>query len=182
LVAACWDTYHFKPVIDIRNMWRDPDATRVLSSHPTVTYNYHPGKVFCHDSATGQVHTMSKGGFEAGRQCLKKRCPARFAGVPCAGQEICPVVQGIQICLETDRRIFTPIDRSSPQWAREYDRRTAVEQVNSRLGVSLGLELHTIRGLQKMQLRCGLALLVMLAMALERIRQRQPERMRHLVG
>lgn len=181
LIAACWDTYQIKPVIAIRNMWRDPDATRVLPGHPTVTYNYR-GEVFCHDPVTGQVHTMSNGGFEAGRQCLKKRCPARFAGVSCAGQNACPVAQGIRIPLKTERRIFTPIDRPSPQWAREYDRRTAVERVNSRLDVSFGFELHTIRGLQKMQLRCSLALVVMLAMALGRIRQRQPERMRRLVG
>ncbi|WP_242823908.1 transposase [Sulfobacillus thermosulfidooxidans] len=74
------------------------------------------------------------------------------------------------------------MDRASYQWKREYAHRTAVERVNSRLDVSFGLELHTIRGLKKMQLRCGLALIVMLAMALGRIRQRQPERMRRLVG
>ncbi|WP_028962023.1 transposase [Sulfobacillus thermosulfidooxidans] len=180
-IAACWDTYQIKPVIDIRNMWRDPNATRVLPGHSTVTYNYR-GDVFCQDPVTGQVHTMSNGGFEVRRQRLKKRCPARFAGVSCRGQDTCPVVQGLRIPLQTDRRIFTPMDRASYQWKREYAHRTAVERVNSRLDVSFGLELHTIRGLKKMHLRCGLALIVMLAMALGRIRQRQPERMRRLVG
>jgi hypothetical protein len=181
LITACWDTYQIKPVIDSRHLWRDPDATRVLPGHPTVTY-HDRGEVFCHEPVTGQVHPMSYGGFEAGRQCLKKRGPARFAGVSCAGQDACPVAQGIRLPLKTARRIFTPIDRPSSQWAQEYDRRTAVERVNSRWDVSFGFELHTIRGLQKMQLRCGLALVVMLAMALGRIRQRQPERMRRLVG
>ncbi|WP_242848256.1 hypothetical protein [Sulfobacillus thermosulfidooxidans] len=162
-------------------MWRDPDATRVLPSHPTVTYNYR-GEVFCHDPVTGQVHTMSHGGFDKTRHALKKRCPARFAGASCAGHTTCPVAQGMRIPLKTDRRIFTPIDRASYRWAREYAHRTAVERVNSRLDVSFGLELHTIRGLRKMQLRCGMALIVMLAMALGRMRQRQPERMRQLVG
>lgn len=152
LIAACWDTYQIKPVIDIRNMWRDPDATRVLPGHPTVTYSYR-GEVFCHDPVTGQAHTMSNGGFDKTRHALKKRCPARFAGISCTSQDACPVAQGIRISLKTDRRIFTPIDRASYQWAREYDRRTAVERVNSRLDVSFGLERHTIRGLQKMQLR-----------------------------
>ena len=57
----------------------------------------------------------------------------------------------------------------------------AVERVNSRLDVSFGFELHTIRGLKKMRLRCGLALIVMLAMALGRIQTNQPDRLRSLV-
>lgn len=124
---------------------------------------------------------MANGGFEADRETLKKRCPAKFAGVTCDAQDTCPVAQGIHIPLETDRRIFTPIDRSSPAWAREYANRTAVERVNSRLDVSFGFELHTIRGLTKMRVRCGLALLVMLGMALGRIRQQHPELLRSLV-
>jgi hypothetical protein len=68
------------------------------------------------------------------------------------------VAQGLRIPLAEDRRIFTPIDRASYQWEKEYDKRTSVERVNSRLDVSFGFELHTIRGMAKMKLRCGLAL------------------------
>ena len=91
------------------------------------------------------------------------------------------MASGLRIPLKTDRRVFTPIDRASYQWDREYKHRTAVERVNSRLDVSLGFELHTIRGLQKMQMRTGLALIVMLAMAVGRIRQQRPDLMRSLV-
>ena len=73
------------------------------------------------------------------------------------------------------------MDRSSYAWEREYAHRTAVERVNSRLDVSFGFELHTIRGMAKMRARCGLALLVMLSMALGRIRQNHPELLRSLV-
>ena len=55
-------------------------------------------------------------------------------------------------------------------------------EVNSRLDTSFGFENHTIRRLEKMKLRCGLALCVMLAMALGRIRTKEPERMRSLVA
>ncbi|SJZ73132.1 hypothetical protein SAMN02745885_01958, partial [Carboxydocella sporoproducens DSM 16521] len=41
---------------------------------------------------------------------------------------------------------------------------------------------HTIRGMAKMKLRCGLALCVMLAMAIGRIRENQAEKMRSLVA
>jgi len=181
IVTKLWDQYHIKPVIDIRNAWKDPDSTRSLLAFSNATYNYR-GDVFCHDPKTGQVHTMSNGGFEESRQSLKKRCPARYAGVSCAGQDQCPVAQGIRIPLDTDRRIFTPIDRTSYTWDREYAHRTAVERVNSRLDVSFGFELHTIRGMQKMQVRVGIALVVMLAMALGRVRQKRPQDMRRLVG
>lgn len=64
---------------------------------------------------------------------------------------------------------------------RCYDKRTAVERVNSRLDTSFGFERHTIRGLTKMDARCCLALVVMLAMAVGRIKANQAEKMRSLV-
>jgi len=67
-----------------------------------------------------------------------------------------------RVSLEMDRRIFTPIARSSYAWEREYKKRTAVERVNSRLDVSFGFENHFIRGQKKMEIRVGLALCVML--------------------
>lgn len=179
-LTLCWDTYHIKPVIDIRNMWKDSDATRMLPGQTNVTYNYR-GQVFCHDPVSGVEREMTNGGFEHDRNTLKKRCPAQQAGGACQGHAQCPVAGGLRISLKTDRRIFTPIDRASYKWKREYAKRTTVERVNSRLDVSFGFELHTIRGLAKMRLRCGLALLVMLAMALGRIQHNQADRMRSLV-
>ncbi len=96
LLGKCWDTYRIKPVIDIRNMWKDPDPTRPLGDHTNVTYNYR-GQVFCHDPETGTVREMANGGFEADRNTLEKRCPARQAGVECAGAAQCPVAQGFRI-------------------------------------------------------------------------------------
>jgi hypothetical protein len=88
----------------------------------------------------------------------------------------------VRVPLDHDRRIFTPIAQATQKWEKAYDRRTSVERVNSRLDRVLGFELHTLRGLAKMQLRVGLALVVMLAMALGRIRANQRELMRSLVA
>ncbi len=41
-----------------------------------------------------------------------------------------------------------------------------MERVNARLDEAFGFEKHFIRGLKKMRLRCGLALIVMLALVL----------------
>ena len=56
-----------------------------------------------------------------------------------------------------------------------------MERVNSRLDVSFGFELHTIRGLAKMRMRVSLALVVMLSMAVGSIRAGKSWRMRSLV-
>jgi hypothetical protein len=91
------------------------------------------------------------------------------------------VSKGIRIKLEEDRRLFTPLARSSYAWQRAYDKRTSVERVNSRLDGFFGFENHTIRGQTKMEVRCGLALCIMLAMAVGRIRQKRPDLMRSMV-
>ncbi|MDY0405657.1 hypothetical protein P5G51_009850 [Virgibacillus sp. 179-BFC.A HS] len=180
-IANLWDDHGIKPVIDIRNMWKDGESTRLLGDYENITHNY-KGNVYCHCPVTGKQQEMANGGFEKDRDTLKKLCPAKQYGVSCEGMADCPVAQGIRIKLEEDRRIFTPIDRASYKWETEYNKRTAVERVNSRLDVSFGFENHTIRGLDKMKVRCGLALCIMLAMALGRIKENQPEKIRSLVS
>jgi hypothetical protein len=44
------------------------------------------------------------------------------------------------------------------------------------------MEHHFIRGERKMRLRCSLALVVMLGMAVGRVRQKQQEKLRSLVA
>lgn len=129
---------------------------------------------------------MAYWGFEAERGTLKYRCPAAANEFPCQGRDRCPGGDGpygrvVRIPLEKDRRLFTPLPRDSQAWKRAYNRRTAVERVNSRIDNVLGFEHHTIRGLVKMETRVGIALVVMLAMALGRIRIGQQEAMRSLV-
>lgn len=114
---------------------------------------------------------MAYWGFEAERGTLKYRCPAAANEFPCQGRDRCPGGDGpygrvVRIPLEKDRRLFTPLPRDSQAWKRAYNRRTAVERVNSRIDNVLGFEHHTIRGLVKMETRVGIALVVMLAMAL----------------
>jgi hypothetical protein len=180
LIKRLWDDEEIKPVIDIRNMWKDKEQTRVLPGYENVTYNYQ-GQIYCYCPETGARREMAAGGFEESRKTIKKLCPAKQYGIECQSYGKCPVDHGIRIPLETDRRIFTPIDRTSYKWKRYYNKRTAVERVNSRLDESFGFEKHYIRGLKKMTIRCGIALNVMLAMSLGRIRQNQMDKIRSLV-
>ena len=180
LITLLWDTYRIKPIIDIRRLWKDPNETRLLPGETNAVYNQ-TGDVYCYCPETNARREMACGGFEQDRGTLKKRCPVKQYGITCAGRHKCPIAGGLRVPMSVDRRIFTPIDRSSYKWKREYKKRTAVERANSRLDVSFGFELHTIRGLAKMQMRCGLALCVMLAMAVGRIKEKRPELMRSLV-
>ena len=88
----------------------------------------------------------------------------------------------MRVPLALDHRIFTPIARPTAKWEKAYDRRTAVERVNARLDRVLGFELHYIRGKAKMEARVTLALIVMMAMALGRIRLGHKEKMRSLLA
>ena len=164
-------------------MWKDGEETRQLSTKKVdnITYDF-KGTVFCHCPKTGEIRHMSYNGFEKNRQSLKYTCPALAYGIECAGAQECPLyLKSLRIPLDENRRIFTPLPRSSYKWKKLYDKRTSVERINSRIDVSYGFERHYIRGLQKMQLRCGLALSVMLAIAVGRLRQKRPELMRSLI-
>jgi hypothetical protein len=125
---------------------------------------------------------MACGGFESARKTIKKLCPTKHYGLVCKGCDKCPVKHGIRIPLDTDRRIFTPIDRASYKWERQYNRRTSVERVNARLDECFGFEKHYIRGIKKMKIRCGMALCVMLAMAVARIKEKQEDKIRSFVA
>lgn len=198
-----WKEHGIKPVIDTRRLWKDEkrepgfdpgrEISRALDPRKADTLVYtERGEVRCVCPATGTERPMAFWGFEADRGTLRYRCPAAACkGVTCAGRATCERVacgrettfgRVVRVPLSTDWRIFTPIPRSSPTWARAYASRTAVERVNARIDQVFGFERHTIRGLAKMHARMGLALVVMLALAVAAIRSGQDELTRSLVG
>jgi hypothetical protein len=183
LICKVWDDWQALPIIDIRNCWKDGAATKLVSGFENVVYDYRLA-VSCLCPKSGTQRQMAYGGFERDRMTLKYRCPAQHYGYLFAGFNSsagCELGKAVCIPLEEDRRAFTPLARSSLKWERCYDRRTAVEWVNSRLDVSFGFEKHTIRGLGKMSTRFCVALAVMLAMAVGRIKANQMEAMRSLL-
>jgi hypothetical protein len=180
LIREVWDDWQTLPIIDIRNCRKDGEPSRLITGFENVVYDYR-GTVSCVCLKSGTQRQMAYGGFERDRMRLKYRCPARHYGYNCEGLDRCAVGKAVRIALDEDRRVFTPLPRSSLKWERCYDKRTAVERVNSRLDTSFGFEKHTIRGRTKMYTRCCLALVVMLAMAVGRIKSQQAEAMRSLL-
>jgi hypothetical protein len=183
-----YDTHRIKPIIDKRSDWKDGEKTRSLypDRADSIVYDV-KGTISCVCPQTGEQRHMAPWGFEADRGTLKYRCPAAAFDFECRGRDQCMGAQTqygriVRINIADDRRMFTPIPRDSDAWQTAYNRRSAVERVNSRIDNLLGFEHHTIRGLKKMEARIGIALVVLLSMALGRIRARQGEQMRSIVG
>ena len=193
--AALYDDHGVKPVIDTRKMWKTKKFETLFPNRYDVFCYDEMGKVYCscpsEKRAEDELRELAFAGFEKDRGTLKYRCPDAAFGFDCSGRNNCdelsPVGVGnfgrvIRVPLELDRRIFTPIARHTVKWQTAYDRRTSVERVNSRIDQVLGFERHTIRGKAKMEMRVSLALVVMLAMALGRIRVGQSDKMRSLIA
>ena len=201
-----WDKWTIRPLIDTRLMWKaekeEPDygptkpITRALfPDRADVVVHDERGRVSCVCPQSGEVRAMAYQGLEADRGVcgtIKYRCPAAAFGFDCAGREACHRAGGVEsgeygrivrIDLDKhDRRIFTPTPWGSPSWRRGYNRRSAIERINSRIDNSFNFETHYIRGLAKMKTRVGLALAMMMALALGQVRAGHAERMRSLVG
>lgn len=187
-----WNEFGVKPVIDTRRMWKDGEKTRPLFPGRAANIVYDErGGVYCMGPSAAHPVDLEKRqmafcGFEASRDTLKYRCPAAAYGLECPSfrDGTCgkaPYGRIVRVPLSKDFRVFIPVPRDSCKWKRLYAKRSSVERVNSRLDVSFGFERHFIRGLPKMRVRMGIALVVMLAMALGSIRAGQKERMRSLV-
>lgn len=202
LKRKLWDAHGVRPLIDVRELWREekemPDydpakpILRSLSARGDGNVLHsEKGEVLCRCPATGEERPMAFQGFEADRGTLKYRCPAAAYGLECKGRQACLRDAGskagdygrvVRVDLAThDRRMFTPTPWGSPSWKRGYARRGALERINARLDNSFGFERHFVRGRAKMTARLGLALAVMMALALGSVAAGRPERMRSLV-
>jgi hypothetical protein len=141
-----------KPVVDIRNCWRDGEATKQYKN-TDIVYDYQ-GNVYYIDDK-GKQHKMSYEGYDDQKKCLRYSYKGKV----------------YNIYISYDERVFLPVARDSMKFARLYKGRTAVERLNGRLDRDYMFEDHCIRGLRKMKLMVSLTLLTMNAMALGKIKQ-----------
>ena len=117
------------------------------------------------------------------REPALSRGPTWNACERSAGGQVGEYGRIVRIDLDThDRRIFTPTPYGSPSWKRGYNRRSALERINNRLDHAFEFEQHFIRGLARMRTRVGVALAVMMALALGHLRAGRPESMRSLIA
>lgn len=200
--SKLWDEHKIRPLIDIRELWREEKQMPDYDPSKAITRSLYPeradniihtekGQVFCVCPQTKEQRDLAFQGFEADRNTLKYRCPAAAYGLDCKGRESCyknakvkdsNFGRIIRIDItKQNRRIFTATPYGSPSWKRGYNRRSALERINNRIDNNFGFEDHYIRGKASMTTRVGLALAVMMALALGHVSQGRQEQMRSLV-
>ena len=202
LKRMLWDDHQIRPLIDIRHLWREdwdclprkkgePMRRPLDPSRVDNVFHTEQAHVSCRCPATGTMRDMAFHGFDAKRNALKYLCPAAAYDLTCEGREQCCANAGSdprkmgpsrRISLnQVNRRIFLPTPHGTRNWRRGYARRSALERINARLDDGYRFEVHTIRGKAKMTARVGLALGVMMALALGSVKANDHQRMRSLV-
>jgi hypothetical protein len=139
------------PIVDIRNCWRDGEATKQYKDTDMV-YDF-KGNVFMVDEK-GEQRGMHYEGYDNQKKCLRYSYKGKV----------------YKIYVSYDERVFLPVARDSKKYERLYKGRTSVERLNGRLDRDYMFEDHCIRGLKKMKVMISLTLLTMNAMALGKIK------------
>lgn len=162
------EKYGINPIIDIKNQWKDGEKTKQYRD-TDLTYTYN-GEVY-YVNGKGKEIKLLYAGYDKNTESLRYKFPPQISDK-----------RIFRIKLEEDRRIFTPIARDSKKWVREYKKRTSVERENGRLDRDYGFEIHTIRGLKKMEMFVTMAFLVQLGMAKGKIEQNKRKNLSALVA
>lgn len=160
-----------KPVIQNRTMWKD-ETEKVLGGRvPLNVVHDEAGTVFCYDQVGNPPvrHGMACIGYEADREAIKYRCPARHEGWTCPSDQTCNGDKDygltVRIPCKLDLRRFPPIPRATKQFERLYKGRTAVERINARLKIFWGVDDGNIRGSRRFHGFVGAVMAVHLAFA-----------------
>lgn len=148
-------------VIDIRNCWKDGEETCQYRDTDLV-YNY-KGTVWYVERDGKKTELLYKG-YDKSTDSL------RYGFKPQKHDK-----RIFRIKCEEDRRIFTPVARSSHKWRRLYKKRTGVERINGRIDRDYKFERHTIRGLDKMRMFLTVTFIIYMAMAKTKVEAGQTE-------
>ena len=173
---ALHENYRIKAVIDMVHQKNRETGLNVYDVDRFTRF-YHPD--------TKQWHEFIFCGYEKRQHSLKYRCPCD-PKQPCSfyGQKCNKHKDGLgftfRVKLSENYRYYTAIPRESKKWKREYNRRTAVERVFSRLKQVLEIEHSGFRTQQKVTIRVMGGLLVMLAHAVSCLEQNQIDKIRSM--
>ena len=148
-------------IIDIRNCWKDGEETHQYKDTKLV-YNY-KGTVWYVDD-NGEKTELTYKGYDKSTDSLRygfkpQKHDKRIFRIKCS----------------EDRRIFTPVGRSSYKWKRLYKKRTGVERINGRIDRDYQFEKHSIRGLDKMKMFLTVTFIIYMTMAKAKVMAGQTE-------
>lgn len=150
-----------KPVIDIRNQWKDGEETKQYKD-TNLVYTY-DGKVSIVEEK-GEIIPLKYLGYDKIKDTLRYQHKNKVYSID----------------INYNSRIFTPIARDSKKWKRTYNKRTALERINGRMDRDFNLENNKVRGLKKATVMIDIMMIGMMAMAKGHIVNKHPEKIRKL--
>lgn len=150
-----------KPVIDIRNQWKDGEETKQYKD-TNLVYTY-DGKVSIVEEK-GEIIPLKYLGYDKIKDTLRYQHKNKVYSID----------------INYNSRIFTPIARDSKKWKRTYNKRTALERINGRMDRDFNLENNKVRGLKKATVMIDLMMIGMMTMAKGHIVNKHPEKIRKL--
>ena len=153
--------YGIKPIIDIKNQWKDGEKTKQYKDS-NIVYTYNGDVFFVNEF--GNLIPMKYLGYDKVKDTLRYQHEGKIYNIE----------------LSTDERIFTPIARNSKKWKKIYNKRTALERINGRLDRDFNLENNKVRGLKKATVMIDIMMIGMLSMAKGHILNNQPDKIRKL--
>lgn len=158
---------NIRAVIQNRSLWQG-EHERKLPGHDgnsNIVYD-EAGTVYCYDQVSDPPvrHKMAYNGYEAARETLKYRCPAKHEGWECPMSKVCNAGKRygltVRVPREIDLRRFPAVPRATKKFERLYKGRTAVERVNARLKVFWGADDGNVTGSRRFFALLGTILVV----------------------
>lgn len=157
---------------NFENIVREFDAEPIIKSRKEVPVFGTPAQPFCLAKLPLVYRSWDK------NKGLQYQCPERARKATCPLSERCPI-KIIWIRPGHDyRRFGYRVAKHTEEWVTLYNRRTAIERVNSRLKYERRLDCHCFRGLEKVGLHCKLAVLSLLAGALVKAQKNELDELR----
>jgi hypothetical protein len=153
-------------------LWKD-EQERMLPGHDgnsNIVYD-EAGTVYCYDRVSQPMvrHRMAYIGYEAARETLKYRCPAKHEGWECPMAKICNAGKKYGLTVRVPRHIelrrSPAVPRATKQFERIYQGRTAAERVNARLKIFWGADDGHLTGSPRFFALLGVILVVHAAFA-----------------
>lgn len=137
--------HNIKPIIDIKNHWKDEQTKQYKDTNIVYTYD---GKVIMVNDK-GEMEPLKYLGYDKIKNTLRYRYKDKVYSID----------------VNYDQRIFTSVARDSKKWKKLYNKRTALERINGRMDRDFNLENHKVRGLKKATVMIDMMMIGMLAMA-----------------
>lgn len=149
-----------KPIIDIRNHWKEDTTKQYKDTNLIYTYD---GKVSIVED-NGEIIPLKYLGYDKIKNTLRYQHKSKVYSID----------------INYEKRIFTEVARDSKKWQKIYNKRTALERINGRMDRDFNLENHKVRGLKKATVLIDIMMIGMMAMAKGHIINNQLENIRKI--